>query len=259
MKARPDYSWAELMTVVIARDLRDGELGHAGGARNEIPVAAVLLARKMHAPNLMFLPTHFGFNPRPLALQLSGPDYRHLRGVEAFGTFYDVFELGENGRLGFFCYSGMQIDQYGNINLHFIGDPKKPLVRGPGLVNPTWASTASRFYLYPVEHMTRNMVEKVDYISAAGFLDGGDSRVRLGFKGGGPCLCVTPLCVFDFEPQSKRMRIKSVHEWVTLEEVLQNTGFRPIIPDHIPTTAPPTQEELDILRNEVDTQGLLRR
>lgn len=258
-RGKPDYSWAELMAIVLARDFRDGELALAGGARSEVAVAACLLAQHLHAPNLTLITTGLFVNPHPKALCFSGPDYRYHRGCEAFGSFYDVFELSENGRLGFFCYNGIQMDKYGNVNLHFIGDPQKPQVRGPGLVNLSFGVTAARFYLYPMEHTTRNFVEKVDYISIPGYIDGPEGRARAGIKTKGPGLCVSPLGVFDFEETTKRMRVRSIHEWVSLEEVVQNTGFELLLPGQAPTTPPPSLEELEVLRNLVDTEGILRR
>ena len=77
---------------------------------------------------------------------------------------------------------------------------------------------------------------------------------------GGPQLCITNLCVFDFEPSSKRMRLASLHPDVTAEQVQESTGFEVAMPDgDIPTTAEPTAEELHILRTEVDpTSARLR-
>lgn len=247
------------MVVVLARDFKDGDLGLAGGARSEIPMGACMLARKLYAPDFNFVTTGLFINPDPGVLSFCGPDYRYYRGCEALGSFYDVFELSENGRLSFFCYHGIQQDKYGNVNLHFIGDPQKPQVRGPGLVNISFGVTAQRFYLYPVEHTRRNMVDRVDFITMPGHIDGPEARARLGIKGQGPVLCVTPLCVFDFDEKTKIMRVKSVHEWVTLEEVLENTGFEPIVPGTVPATPPPTGEELEVLRTEIDTESILRR
>ena len=101
--------------------------------------------------------------------------------------------------------------------------------------------------------MTRHdrgaFVPKVDFVCGAGFLDGGTSRTDRGLPEGGPKLVVTPLGVFDFEPASKAMRIKSLHDGVTLDEVRDNTGFDLLVPaTQIERTPPPTDEELFLLR-----------
>ena len=84
---------------------------------------------------------------------------------------------------------------------------------------------------------------------------GADARKKLGLPGGGPRFCITPLCIFDFEDESKRMRLKSVHPGVTVEQVLASTGFQPIVPAQVPTTPVPTEEQVALLRNRIDVEG----
>jgi len=109
-------------------------------------------------------------------------------------------------------------------------------------------------------HTPRVLVERCDYISAYGWGSGGeDARSRLGLPGGGPRYVVTPLCVMDFEEDTHRMRLRSVHPGVSIESVRDNTGFDLVIPPSVPVTDPPSSEELRILRTRVDTAGRLRR
>ena len=101
---------------------------------------------------------------------------------------------------------------------------------------------------------------KCDFISALGWGSGGDdARTKLGLPGGGPRYVVTPLCVMDFEDGTKRMRLKSVHPGVSVDDVKKNTGFELVIPSSVPTTEPPTAEQLHVLRTRIDGQGVLRR
>ena len=79
------------------------------------------------------------------------------------------------------------------------------------------------------------------------------------FRAAGRAICITPLCIFDFEDESKRMRLKSVHPGVTVEQVLASTGFKPIVPAQVPTTPAPTEEQVALLRNRIDVEGVLRR
>ena len=100
----------------------------------------------------------------------------------------------------------------------------------------------------------------VDYVSAYGWGSGGaDARTRMGIPGGGPKYCLTPLCIMDFEENTKRMRLKSVHPGVTVETVKRQTSFELVIPDSVSTTAAPSDGELHILRTHVDQAGRLRR
>ncbi|MBI2862402.1 MAG: CoA synthetase [Chloroflexi bacterium] len=243
------------MAVVLARDLRDGEIGMIG-ASSEIPMAACLLAQRFHAPNLTLITPAQIINPKPWALYRSSSDGRYARWCDYLASGYELFENSERG-LDFMFYSGIQIDQYGNVNLTFVGgDHGHPRFRGPGLANISFAITAKRTYLYPTTHNRRVFVERVDYITAPGHLDGPEGRRRAGISTEGPALCVSPLAVMDFEQSSKRMRLRSLHPDVTLDEVVSNTGFSLVIPPSVQTTAPPTKEEVHVLR-EIDRYGVL--
>src|SRR2546430_9882367 len=100
-------------------------------------------------------------------------------------------------------------------------------------------------------HNPRSLVERVDFVSCPGFLGGGDERERLGLTGG-PELVVTNLGVLDFHPESKRMRLRSVHPGVTVADLQEATGFELLLPDgDVPETAAPTAEQVRLLRDVI--------
>ncbi len=248
----------ELMAVVLSRDLKDGEQGEMG-AYSEIPMAACKLARLTHAPNLNWWCSATSYLNSTGPLWHSSTDYRNIVGAEAVlhmneAIFYAV------PRYDFFFLGGIQIDQFGNANLTAIGEWARPKLRGPGCAALPFVTTMPiRSYIYMTRHDKLSLVRKVDFISGVGFLNGGDSRTKIGLPaGGGPCLVITPLSVMDFEEDSKRMRLKSLHPGVSLEKVIQNTSFNLVLPDSIPETPPLTEEELRILREKVDPYGVLR-
>ncbi len=108
-------------------------------------------------------------------------------------------------------------------------------------------------------HDRRIFVPKCDFISTVGWGSGGaDGRRQLGIPGNGPVYCITPLCVMDFEESGRHMRLKSIHPGITVEQVLDNTGFELIVPDEVPTTPGPTPDELRTLRERIDVEGMLR-
>jgi glutaconate CoA-transferase, subunit B len=116
-----------------------------------------------------------------------------------------------------------------------------------------------RFYLYVNEHSPRVFVERCDWVSTVGWASGGaDARRKLGLPGGGPRYCITPVAVLDFEEQTKRMRLRSVHPGVSVDEVRARTGFDLVVPPTVTVTPLPTDDELAILRRRVDPRGLLR-
>lgn len=251
-----DYTPHEMMAILLARDLADSEIG-TGGVGALIPMAAMMMARQMHAPNLT-IGGELYVNPEPPIVAHSIFEDQAVRRIEAVEGFPELFGYSHKG-LDFFFHNGIQIDQYGNINLHIVGGTfEQPKFRGPGVANVSYATNSKRFYLYPTTHTPRRLVEKVAFVSVAGNLQGPESRRAAGLDYGGPKLCVTPLCVFDFDPQSLRMRLKSVHPWSSVEEVLEQTGFTPVMPEKVEITVEPTPEELRVLREEVDPHGFLR-
>ncbi|WP_297781809.1 CoA-transferase [uncultured Roseovarius sp.] len=250
-----DYSIQELQAVLLSRELKNGELGAAGAAA-AIPMAAILLARLTHAPDLQIAGEMF-VNPNPTQLWPSMLDDRALGACEAAETFLELFGHSHRG-LDFFFHNGLQIDARGNINLHHIGGTlHNPKMRGPGAANISYAGQSKRFYICPMVHTRRNFVERVDFITSPGYLDGPESFAAAGLHGG-PHLCVSPLAVLDFDPKSLRMRIRSVHPHSSVDEVVENTGFDLRASGKEITTNTPTQDELRLLREKVDPKGYLR-
>jgi glutaconate CoA-transferase, subunit B len=249
------YSSQELMAVVFARDLADGERG-AAGMNALVPWAALSLARRLHAPNLTFC-GELSVNPNPSALRVSVTDSRAHHGREADETFLDVFAYSHGG-LDFWFHNGLQIDAYGNVNLHAIGSFERPQLRGPGLGNVSFGATAEHLYLYPMRHDARLFVEQADFVSVPGNLKGLESKRAAGIVTSGPRLCVSPMAVMDFDPQSLRMRLRSIHDGYTLEDVRDATGFDLLLSDDLQVTPAPSVLELETLRREVDPHGLLR-
>lgn len=244
------------MAVLLSRELRDGWNGVT--PYSPVIVAACLLARRRNAPGMTFWAGTLGVNPEPARLYPSGTDPRYLDSVECVGDFYEVFEYGETG-CDFMFYSGLQIDRRGNTNNVRTGGAGtgRPLRLGGGQANTSHPVVDGRIFLFAPRHEPDVLVERVDFVSVAGFLDGPGDRERLGLPGGGPVLCVTELAVMDFDPGEAAMRLKSVHEGHTAEEVRQRTGFALPGPTDVPTTTPPTSEELEMLR-AIDTEGILR-
>lgn len=251
------YSVSEMMTVLIARELRDGDLA-VTGASSLVPVAACLLAQHLHAPNLTMISPAGVVNPRPERLYHSASDGRWTVGAEAIGNGYDLFEMSENGRLDVMFYGGVQIDRKGNINLTGTGygTNGRPRFRGPGLANTSFAIVSGRIILFSASHSRRTFVENVDFLTAPGHLDGAGGRERIGVTTEGPVVCVTPLVTFGFDTD-KNLQVRSIHPGVSAEDVIANTGFALDQSRAWPATFPPTPEELRTLRQAVDPTGEL--
>ena len=155
-----------------------------------------------------------------------------------------------------FFVGGIEVDRVGNVNLTGVpGEAGTWKVRGPGPVAlPTMSTFCRGYYILMGRHEPRIFVERVSHITALGDRK---RRAELGFPGGGPRLLLSPLGVFDFDEEGS-MRLRSLHEGVTVDKVRQATGFELVVPGEVPTTPPPTAAELDLLRNVVDREGILR-
>jgi glutaconate CoA-transferase subunit B len=254
----------ETMAAVLARDLVDGEWVEVG-ANLPVPRAGVLLAHLTRGPNMtvMIAMTKANVFNEPVIEEFELiTDQRAMRWAEAYYIHNDLVENMKFRRKGVFFAGALQIDGFGNSNLIGIGsDHSKLKFRGPGAIGVTNATVMnSRFHLVVNSHDKRIFVPKCDFISAYGWGTGGnDARTKLGLPGGGPRYIVTPLCVMDFEPETKRARLKSLHAGITVDQVVANTGFELIVPDAVPQTEPPTAAELHVLRTRIDVRGALRK
>jgi glutaconate CoA-transferase subunit B len=264
MLATDQPSVREIMATFLARDMVDGEEIFVG---TNLPVirAGVLLAHLHHGPNMRVMVAHTRTNlhdtPVMEYFELL-TDWRAARWAEGYFSDHEIVTYQKSRRDSVFFVGALQIDPFGNSNLiGLAGEGGRLRMRGPGAIATTTnASHVARFYLYVNEHSPRVFVERCDFVSTVGWNRGGaDARRALGLPGGGPRYCVTPLGVLDFEETSKRMRLRSVHPGVSVDDVVRATGFRLIVPERVPVTDSPTDAELAILRTRVDPRGWLRR
>ena len=260
----------ETIAAALAHDLADGEVGYTGlvtgGAAaiygTAIPLAAMELARLTHAPALTLLLAGWSHNPdlsRLDTLPESEFDARLCDlPAEAQATAYPDGWAIRRGDISFGFSSAVQVDVAGNINSVCVGDYRRPKVRlvGP-ILQPEHMTLFGREYVMMPHHERRNFVPRVDYVSGVGFPGGRAGRRRLGLDRGGPRWVITPRCIFDFDEDAGRIRVRSIHPGVTPDEIQAATGFDLGDLSRAPVTAPPTPAELDLLRHRVDPRGIL--
>ncbi len=264
-----DYSLNELLTVHLSRTFHNGEVGFTGLATGEaagmfitnIPLAAMFLAQKMHAPDLTILLAGWCVNPDLSELeQLPSSEYgNELLNLpcEAQMTTWPGPWSHHVGEIDFAFCSGVQVDIKGNINCTCIGDHSQPKVAlvGP-IFLPEHFSQFGREYIMMPHHAARSFVDKVDHISGVGYPEGREGRKKMGLTGSGPCKIYTPKCIFSFDEKGT-LFLESIHPGIDPEDVISNTGFDLGDISHIKTTQIPTEEELRILREEVDPKHIL--
>ncbi len=246
------YNTAELVTVMSARALEDGKIVFGGAG---MPLISCILAQRTHAPRLTILFEGGVIGPHivPGKLPPSTNEQRCARRANMLLPITDILLLQQRGYVDYGFLGGAQIDQYGNLNSSFIGDPEKPKVRLPGTGGANDIASLASKILVAMHHEKKRFVEKVDFITTPGYLQGGNSREKAGMLVGGVYQVITHLGLFDFEEKTKRMRVAALHAGVRIEDVKERTGFKLIIPDNLPRTTPPSPEELHILR-ELDPE-----
>ena len=262
-----EYTLNEMLAAAVARELRDGEVGFIGRGTGDraftlavgLPVVATRLAQMSHAPNC-HLQMGGMITPRldqvPEVLNESSmTDWR----CSAQLPTYEIMEYVAKGGVDVAFVSGAQIDKFGNLNITAIGDYRKTKVRLIGcLALPEHLAFARRPFIV-ADLNKRVFIEKVDFITGAGYLTGGNSRIHAGLKPQGPYMVFTDKALFDFDEDTKVMRLKSLHPGVSVEDVKANMGFAPVIPEDVPTTEPPTEEQVRLIREVIDPNKTLLR
>ncbi len=252
------YNPIELMAIVASRHLEDGKLIFAGTG---IPMLASALAQKVHSPNLVLVFEAGGISPKASMLPLSVADSRTTYRAICCATMPEAMEMLQKGLVTYAFLGGAQIDKYGNLNSTIIGkDYSSPSTRLPGSGGANELGSLAWKTLIIMNHSRKRFVEKVDFITTPGYLDGPGARERAGLPpGNGPHLVFTELGIFDFDETSKRMRLKSLLPGIDKEKVIAETGFELLISENVGREEEPTAEELRALREDVDPWRVVLR
>ena len=250
------FSDREVEICTVAKIIENGRTYWVTGGGT--PLYATLLARKLHAPDAQYLTEDGVLAPEPLlpfepmmTMMASRPGYRALQ----WGTMNTA---GLHAQVGFIDYgilNTLQVDQHGNINSTILGEYGENSRRfgGPGGAD-TIAACCWRTILM-TDQEKRKFVAEVDFISSPGFLDGTEgARERAGLpRGTGPWRVVTPWAMYDYK--DRRLRLVGRMPWVTVEQILDECECTPLVAEEVRVLEPPTEEELQVLRTQLDVRG----
>ncbi len=247
------YSSAELMIIHAARLLQDGDAVFVGVGQ---PNLACNLAKRTHAPNLVMIYEAGVIGAEPARLPLSIGDPTLVSGSLSVVSMYDIFaNYLQRGNVDVGFMGGAQIDKYGNINATVIGDYAHPKVRLPGSGgSQEIAAWANRCYIM-TPHQKRRFPEKVDFLTSAGFLHGRSERLSTGVRGGGMLAVVTDIGILEPD-ETGELILTALHAGKTPEEARSNTGWELRLAPDLRVTEPVTEQELQILREELDPNGI---
>jgi glutaconate CoA-transferase subunit B len=252
--ASESYTPTELLICTSARLMTDNTTAFIGTG---IPMLAASLAQRMHAPNLV---TVFEFGGTgaildQLPMAVGGESTFH-RAISATGIC-DMMETAQRGFIEYGFIGGAQIDAYGNLNSTVIGDHDHPKVRLPGSGGGNDVGSHCWKTIAIMRQDTRRFLEKIDFITTPGYLTGPGGREAAGLPPGtGPYRVVTNLAVLGFHPETRRMQLLATQPGVTVQEVIENTGFELSLEETITINPPPTDQELHLLCEEIDKDRL---
>jgi acyl CoA:acetate/3-ketoacid CoA transferase beta subunit len=239
---------ADVCAVAVAECFRgDGEI--LANPIGTIPMVGGRLARAAFEPDLLMTDGEAALIANDEAFEW--PEGKVYELWNPYRAMFDVVWSGKRHVM----MGATQVDKYGNQNIAAIGDharPKVQLLGYRGAPGNTINDTTS--YWVP-NHSPQVLCEKVDTVCGIGY----DRARELG-----PTAArfheirrvVTNLCVLDFETPDNRMRVRSTHPGVSVEEVLAATGFELVVPDEVPVSREPTEDELRLLYEVIDPKGL---
>jgi len=246
------YNSTELLICSASRLMEDGTTAFIGTG---IPMLAGALAQKMHAPNLVCIFEFGGTGAILEDLPLAVGERRTFHKAVAASGILDIVETAQRGFIEYGFLGGAQIDPFGNLNSTVIGDHSHPKVRLPGSGGGNDVGSHCWRTIAIMRHDRRRFVEKVDFITTPGYLNGPGAREAAGLPPGtGPYRVVTNLAVMGYHPTNKQMTLLQTQPGVSIDQVVTNTGFELLIDNDVTENPPPTEKELSVLRDEVDRE-----
>lgn len=249
-----DYAASEMMTVIAARELNDGECVFVGIG---LPNVACNLAKRRHAPSLQMIYESgvFGANPSRQPLSIGDPclvtDATSVCSMVQIFSFYLQRGLIDVGVLG-----GAQIDRFGNINSTVIGDYHEPKVRLPGSGGACEIAHLARSVMIVAPLRRRTFPEEVDFVTSPGHLQGAGGREQRGIPGGGPRVLVTDKALFRFDTETGEMVLSTLYPGVELDDVRGEIGWDLAVSEQLDVAPPPDEDELRTIREELDPDGV---
>lgn len=240
-----DVTTDEIMTVVAARELRDGVVCFVGIG---LPSTAANLARLTHAPSAVLIYESGTIGAKPTRPPLSIGDGELAETADAVVSVPEIFSYWlQAGRVDVGFLGAAQVDRFGNINTTVVGEYEHPKVRLPGAGGaPEIAASAKRTFIM-LRQTPRTFVERLDFRTSVGHADGGESRARLGMTGSGPQVVITDIGVMRPDAAGELV-LAALHPGRTVAEAVSATGWPLRIAEDLTVTSPPSQDELLVLR-----------
>jgi glutaconate CoA-transferase subunit B len=251
-----DYTSNELMIVSASRALEGSRVVFVGVG---LPNIACNLARRSHSPAMELVYESGVFGAQPARLPLSIGDPTLVSGATSVTSMSDLFMLYlQGGLVDVALLGGAQIDRFGNLNTTVIGDYANPKVRLPGSGGACEIAINAQKIIMIMRLKRRAFVEKLDFRTSPGHLDGGLARQDLRLPGSGPQMVITDRALFDFNNDEREMTLIRVAPGETAATIQEEVGWPLRVSPELHEVTPPTSSELAIIRQQLDPAGLYR-
>lgn len=251
-----NYTSREMMTIMAAREIADGDIVFCGTGISMLAAAA---AKNINAPgSLIFFETG-AIDSRIEELPLAVSDPRIMYGAASHGGLLDAFAFMQNRITGdrvIAILGAAQIDPFGNLNTTCIGDYERPAVRFSGSGGGCDVASFVPRCIAFMQHEKRKFVERLDYLTSPGGLCGGDARERAGLRPGGVSVVITNKAVMRIDPEDKRLYLDRYYPGISPREILDGMGFAVDV-SRACEALRPTETELRILRDKCDPHRLI--
>ncbi len=242
-----NYTTTEMMTVAASRLLKNGAVCFVGIG---LPSTAANLARLTHAPDIVLIYESGPIGAKPEVLPLSIGDGDLAERADTVVSTPEIFRYWlQGGRVDVGFLGAAQIDKFANINTTVIGNYKKPATRLPGAGGAPEIASCAKEVVLVLKQSPRAFVQKLDFLTSVGYLDGGEARKKLGLPGKGPVAVVTDLCIMKPDETTKELTVVQLHPGVTREQVQKATGWEIKFAMNVKETPAPTETELRVLRD----------
>src|SRR5581483_530032 len=196
-------------------------------------------------------------DPRPLEQGVGNSDARLWYQAAFYGSFIDVMgTFLHRGVVDVGFLGALEVDQFGNSNTTEIRNPDGSVRRLNGSGGANDMASCARRTIIIARHEPRKLVERVTHLTSPGFLTGGHSREDAGLRGGGPSRVLTDKAVLGVDETTRRLKLLSIHPGVSRDELRAATGFDLDVPANCPTPQPPTDEQVRLIREELDPHRL---
>lgn len=249
-----NYTDNEIMAISAGRFIKDGDILFAGTG---LSILAATVAKKVYAPKAVVFFETGGIDPSLEEIPMAVADLRVMSGTCLNSGLIEAFSIVGHRKLHTVAFLGAaQIDKYGNLNTTVIGDYHRPKTRFSGSGGACDVASFASGVITFMQHEKRRFVEKLDYVTSLGWYKGGNSRRELGLQRGGAMAVVTNLGVMKFDDTTRAMYLAEYYPGITIARIIENTGFTIDVSRAI-ESVPPSEEELRILREEVDPQKLM--